>query len=54
MKCANCVYWEDDICHKKGCRVSFNNNICESFINKSILSLSNEGYYEPNSRRINR
>lgn len=32
MKCANCVYYENEICYRKGTRVCFNNNICEDFI----------------------
>ena len=32
MYCANCIYWENDICYRKGIRVSSNNNICEKFI----------------------
>ena len=32
MKCGNCIYYEDDICYRKGARVSFHNNICDSFI----------------------
>lgn len=32
MKCANCIYYEEDICYKKGKRVYFNTNICESFV----------------------
>lgn len=32
MYCRSCIYWEDDICYKKGKRVKQNNNICDSFV----------------------
>lgn len=35
MKCANCIYYESDVCYKKGARVSYNNNICEHFIHQN-------------------
>ena len=38
MKCANCVYYENDVCYKRGTRVSYNNNICEKFVKNNIFN----------------
>ena len=32
MYCANCIFWENDICYRRGTRMSSNGNICEKFI----------------------
>lgn len=37
MKCGSCIYYESDICYKKGTRVSQNNNICKDFIKIDII-----------------
>lgn len=34
MKCGSCIYWENDVCYRKGTKVSLNNNICEDFVNQ--------------------
>jgi len=36
MKCANCIFYENDICYRKGIRVLFNNNICKDFVCNNI------------------
>lgn len=36
MYCGNCIYWNDDVCYKKGVRVGFKNNICEHYIKEYI------------------
>ena len=36
MQCGDCIYWEENICYKKGTRVSHNNNICEDYIKEYI------------------
>ena len=32
MKCGDCIYYDSDICYRKGTRVCVNNNICEEYI----------------------
>ena len=38
MKCANCIFFNENICYKKGTRVYFNNNICEDFVKENDVN----------------
>lgn len=36
-KCGECVFWENDVCYKKGIRLLFNNNICKDYIKENLM-----------------
>lgn len=34
MKCGNCVYYEENICYRKGTRVFHSDMICQYFVHE--------------------
>lgn len=38
MKCSNCIYWENDVCYKRGVKARYYDNACGDFVIKQMLN----------------
>lgn len=37
MKCGDCIYWENDVCYKRGVEARFYDNACGDVVKKNVL-----------------